>query len=224
MPREWDMATRTVHHADAIAWLRTQGRQPKTAVVTSLPDVSEVGLSLVAWRLWFIDAARLCLEAVDDDQPCVFFQTDIKKGGVWIDKSALVGRAIDDVGAALLFRKVVCRKPPGTLSFGRPAYTHLLAASRGLRPKEPIGIPDVIPDAGRMTWVRAMGLFACAQAVRFVQRHSDAHTILDPFCGHGTVLAVANALGLEAVGVENNKKRALQARALTVDAAELALR
>jgi len=37
----------------------------------------------------------------------------------------------------------------------------------------------------------------------------------------GTVLAVANALGLAALGVEKNRKRAEQARALTVRAGEL---
>jgi len=44
--------------------------------------------------------------------------------------------------------------------------------------------------------------------------------ILDPFCGVGTVLAVANRLGLDAVGVEKNRKRAEDARALTVRADE----
>ena len=45
--------------------------------------------------------------------------------------------------------------------------------------------------------------------------------IFDPFCGVGTVLAVANALGLAAAGVEKNRKRAEQARELRVRLAEL---
>jgi tRNA G10 N-methylase Trm11 len=44
---------------------------------------------------------------------------------------------------------------------------------------------------------------------------------LDPFCGVGTVLAVANALGLDALGVERSTKRCEQARQLTVAAGEL---
>ena len=49
----------------------------------------------------------------------------------------------------------------------------------------------------------------------------QAPVIFDPFCGVGTVLAVANRLGLDAVGVEKNRKRAEDARALTVRADEV---
>jgi len=57
--------------------------------------------------------------------------------------------------------------------------------------------------------------------VRFARDVAGAKVILDPFCGVGTVLAVANALGLEALGVEKNRKRAEQARALHVRLAEV---
>jgi tRNA G10 N-methylase Trm11 len=42
--------------------------------------------------------------------------------------------------------------------------------------------------------------------------------VVDPFCGVGTVLAVANETGLDAIGVELNRKRARKARTLTVGA------
>ncbi len=48
--------------------------------------------------------------------------------------------------------------------------------------------------------------------------HVRRRTVVDPFCGHGTVLAVANALGLDAVGVELSRKRAQKARSLRVAA------
>jgi hypothetical protein len=82
-------------------------------------------------------------------------------------------------------------------------------------------IPDVITDAGEQKWVRAMGVRAAAHAVRFVRDQVGARVVLDPFCGVGTVLAVANALGLDALGVEKARKRAEQARDLRVTAAEL---
>jgi hypothetical protein len=208
---------RTIHHGDAIAWLASAGVLPGAAMVTSIPDVSEVGLSLEQWRPWFVNAARACVRAIEDHQVALFFQTDIKKSGVWIDKSMLITRALEDEGAALLFRKVICRKPPDTISLGRPAYTHLLCASRVLRPKEPAAIPDVISDPGPQVWTRAMGIHAAALAVRFVKKHTSATCIVDPFCGHGTLPAVANALGMDAIGVELNRKRVSIARALTVD-------
>jgi tRNA G10 N-methylase Trm11 len=48
-----------------------------------------------------------------------------------------------------------------------------------------------------------------------------AKVVVDPFCGVGTVLAAANALGLDALGVEKNRKRAEEARALVVRAGEI---
>ena len=66
-----------------------------------------------------------------------------------------------------------------------------------------------------------MGVRAAAHAVRFARYQVGARVVLDPFCGVGTVLAVANALGLDALGVEKARKRAEQARALRVTAAEL---
>jgi tRNA G10 N-methylase Trm11 len=57
--------------------------------------------------------------------------------------------------------------------------------------------------------------------VRFAKEHVGAKVIFDPFCGVGTVLAAANALGLDAIGVEKARKRAEQAQTLVVTAGEL---
>ena len=211
-----------MHCADAIPWLRERGVIEGACAVTSLPDVSEVSLSLAAWRAWFLEAVRLVVGCVPDERAAVFFQTDIKVEGRWIDKGALVVRAVEDAGAHVLFHKVVCRRQPGQMTFGRPGYTHLIAASRAGRCPDVTGLPDVIVDAGRLPWVRAMGVRAAASAVRFAREHAGAQVIVDPFCGVGTVLAVANALGLDAIGVEKARKRAERARALVVRGDELA--
>jgi hypothetical protein len=206
---------REVVCADAIPWLRERGVIDGAAAVTSLPDVSEVGLSLEKWRAWFLDATKLVVESVPRESVAIFFQTDIKKDGRWIDKGTLVMRAAEDVGAHVLFHKIVCRRPPGTITFGRPGYTHLVAVSRALKVGA-VNIPDVIVDAGPLTWNRAMGTIACAHAVKFARDVAKARMIVDPFCGIGTVLAVANDLGLDAIGVEKNRKRAARARNLAL--------
>ena len=213
--------SREVHCADAIPWMKARGRIAGACAVTSLPDVSEVGLALPVWRAWFLDAVRLVIDAVPEESAAMFFQSDIKRDGEWIDKGALVTRAAEDAGARVLFHKIVCRRPPGTLTYGRPGYTHLIAVSRAMKCPDILPIPDVIIDAGPQKWVRAMGVRAAAHAVRFARDHAGAKVVFDPFCGVGTVLAVANGLGLDAVGVERARKRAEQARALRVAADEL---
>jgi len=211
-------ARREVHHGDALAWLRARGRLDGCSVVTSLPDVAEMaGMGLDAWTRWFVAAARAVLDAVPDDGVAIFFQSDVKRAGRWIDKGALVQRAADAAEAPLLFHKIVCRKPAGSVTFGRASYSHLLGFSRGVRPRPERATADVLPDGGHQPSAKSMGVTACLDACRFVARETPTRTIVDPFCGYGTVLAVANALGLDAVGVDISSRMARRARTLAID-------
>jgi len=212
--------SRVVHHGEAVEWLRGRGRLDGCSVVTSLPDVSEVPAhDLASWMRWFEDTAALVVGAVPDDGVAVFFQSDIRRGGGWIDKGALVQRGVERAGARLLFHKIVCRKPPGAVTFGRAGYSHLLAYSRGVRPRPERATADVIADAGFMPGTKAMGVNACLDACRFVLRETATRTVVDPFCGYGTVLAVANALGLAAVGVDLSARMCRRARTLSLPVA-----
>jgi hypothetical protein len=207
--------------ADAIAWMQQRGCIAGACAITSLPDVSEIGKSLPVWREWFLNAATLVVTSVPDDSAALFFQSDIKREGGWIDKGALVIRAAEETGARVLFHKVICRRPPGMLTQGRPGFTHLIAVSRTMKCPDTLPIPDVIADPGRSLWVRAMGVRAAAHAVRFARDQVGAKLIFDPFCGVGTIPAVANALGLDALGVELAKKRCEQSREQSVKPVDL---
>ena len=212
---------RDVQCADAIPWMQARGKIEGACAVTSLPDVSEFRIALADWRTWFLRAVQLVVRSVSDESAAIFFQSDIKRDGRWIDKGALVVRAAEDAGAQVLFHKVVCRREPGLLTLGRPGYTHFIAVSRAMTCPDSLPIPDIVVDAGRLPWVRAMGIRAAAHAVRFARDQVRATTIFDPFCGVGTVLAVANALGLDGLGVEKSKKRCEQARLLSIHPSEL---
>jgi len=204
-------ATRVVHHGDGIAYLA--GRLPGDhAIITSLPDHSELpALGVRGWQAWFIATVALACRALADDAVAVFFQTDVKHDGRWIDKSHLVLCGADAAESHVLWHKVVCRVPPGTITFGRPAYAHLVCLSRTRRLAAGASTADVLPALGAMSWSRAMGSAACEAAVRFVAQ-TGARTVVDPFCGLGSVLAAANAYGLDAVGVELSRRRARRAR------------
>jgi hypothetical protein len=216
-----DAPLREIHWADSLPWMKTRGVIAGAAAVTSLPDVSELGVSLNEWREWFSSAVKLVISSVPEAGVAIFFQSDIRRDGEWIDKGAMVSQAAAESGAHLLFHKIVCRRPPGLITSGRPGFTHLIAVSRALRHSGPIAIPDIIVDAGRLPWVRAVGVRAAAHAVRFARDHAGAQVIFDPFCGVGTFPAVANTLGLSSIGIERARKRCEQARALQVGADEL---
>jgi hypothetical protein len=206
------MASRVVHCGDGVAFL-ANALPADHAIVTSLPDHSEIPeLGVDGWRRWFVDTVALACRAVADDAVAMFYQTDVKYDGRWIDKGHMVMCGIDAAASHLLWHKIVCRVPPGTTTFGRPAYAHMICASRTLRVPPGNSTPDVLPALGKMSWVRAMGMAACEAAVDFVVAQTKCRTIVDPFCGHGSILVAANAKGLDAVGVELSKRRAKKAR------------
>ncbi len=212
------MSTRVVLCTDALQWLaELPGPLEGCSMLTSLPDATELPVvGQEAWRSWFVEAARLVIKRTPDDGAAIFYQSDVKRAGLWVDKAYLVQKAAEEEGAALLFHKIVCRKPAGTVTFGRAAYGHLLCFSRGLKADLARSTADVLADAGRMTWVRAIGLEACRVACSFIVEQTQTRTVVDPFCGFGTALAVANEMGMDAIGVELNQKRARKARGLTL--------
>lgn len=206
---------RTVHVGDGVAFLERASLPADHAIVTSMPDVSEVPLDFDGWRTWFSRAAGLACAAVADDSLAVFFQSDVVSDGRWIDKGYLVHAGAERVGSHCLFHQIVCRAPTGTpLRRGRPGYSHLSAYSRSLRLDPAARGPDVLPRLGKMTWARAMGTEACAAVCSFLIRETSCRVVVDPFCGVGTMLAAANDHGLDAVGVELSLKRAELARSL----------
>lgn len=205
------MPERVVHCGDGVAFLRD--RLPEDhAIFTSLPDHSEVpGMGVPGWKQWFISTVELACRAVADEAVAVFYQTDVKYDGRWIDKGHMVLSGADAAGSHALFHKVVCRVPAGMVTFGRPAYAHVIAVSRERRLSPGASTADVLPALGKMSWSRAMGSAACEMAIAYIAS-TGARTVVDPFCGQGTALAAANAAGLDAVGVELSKRRAAKAR------------
>ena len=211
---------RVIHNTDGVAWLKQTALTREQAVVTSLPDSSEMRLGFDAWQAWFTETAQLICASVADDAVAVFFQTDVKRDGRWIDKGFLVQLGAQQAGSSLLWHKVVCRAPAGVICRGRPGYAHLLCFSRGLRLDHAQATADVLPRLGKMTWARAMGMAACEATARFLLDCTPCRTVIDPFCGVGSMLAVANAYGLDAIGVELSPKRAELARSLKWQPAE----
>ncbi|MFN8825693.1 MAG: SAM-dependent methyltransferase [Planctomycetota bacterium] len=207
--------TRTVHCADALQWLPANPLASGCSILTSLPDVVEFRhRDAERWRPWFVAAAERVVRSTPKDGCAVFYQTDVKRDGAWVDKSFLVQQAVMAAGATLLWHKIVCRAPAGQATFARPGYAHLLGFAFDRRDAIEHATADVLPELGGMSWPRAMGRSALEFVVPWLRDHAGCTTIVDPFCGKGTALAAANHFGLHAVGVELNPGRAAAAREL----------
>lgn len=200
---------REVHCGDALAWLPRQ--KELDCIVTSIPEMEEVGLSVGAYEPFFRKAVHLCLEAVKDTGYAVFLQTDRKYKG-WLDKSYWCSSEAATAGFTMVWHKIALRQKPGTSGLFRPTYSHMLCYSK----KGKVGplFPDVM-ERGDVTYENAFGVEAVKAVLSYVKAQG-AKTVVDPFAGSGTTLALANAMGLKAVGVDIDPKQCAKARALTL--------
>lgn len=210
---------REVFCADATHWLENFAPREGHSFLGSLPDYSEFPTyTLEEWKNWFQNTAELILSRTSPEGVSIFFQSDIKHESLWVDKAFIVQKAAEKLGHNLLWHKILCRMTPGTITFGRPSYSHMLCFSKTVRPNLGKSTADVVADLGEKTWVRGMGLGASLIASEFVLKETTTRTLVNPFCGEGSVLAAANYVGLSAIGIERSPKRAEKARKLMVSA------
>ena len=208
---------RTVLCAEACSWLAQQPSLP--CVVTSLPDITELGneplciRDSASYRSWFRATVELTVAKLRPGCVAVFCQTSTNFQGELIDKSYLCQQGAADAGATLLWHKIALRSQDVSLRYGKlPGFSHLIAFAspaddvRTLAPQSRgFSIPDVF-WRGDTVWSRATGVEAALHACRFVAS-LGATELVDPFCGSGTVLACANHVGLQALGVDLSPKR-----------------
>ena len=206
------MGSRDVICADTAKWIIWQKDIP--SVITSLPDAEETIFSsdLIGWKKWFIGMVTLITTRVVSTGYSIFYQTDRRtKGGV-IDKSALLHKGVEGTGIRTIFHKICLKRDPGKIELYRPAYTHLLCFS--MLGSSGRATPDVFP-AGRMIYKNAMGLSACKFSCKFL-KEKGIESIVDPFCGQGSILAVANKLEMDAVGVDILPEQCERAKRLKI--------
>ncbi len=264
---------RTVICREALAWLEEQ-TVLEGHVIASLPDITEVDLeawrrqqacdqpnpkrdsnnagqnqTVTIYRNWYRDTVALILSRLAPRAVAIFYMSDGRHDGSWLDKSYIAQQAAEASECHLLFHKIALFDSDlaalsRTQGKGRPKYSHLLAFCHTACADESwfdaAGTPDIFAR-GEMDWARAMGDAACVTACALVRaadaaaataassrevqestagstsRRSSTRrrpTVISLFAGRGSVLAVANEMGMDAIGVELSRKRC--ATALTL--------
>lgn len=203
------MGNRTVICADATKWIKEQ--KEFDSVLTSLPDKEETNMQEKEWTEFFINSVSEIINKTKNY--AIFYQTDRKIDGRLIDKSFLLNKGNERAVGKVLFHKIALRKPVKAKDLFRPTFTHILGFSKNLKSGK--CIPDVI-ERGKMIYNNAMGLTACKIFLEFIKNNSDTKTITDPFCGQGSILAVANKLGFDAVGVDILQKQVDKAKKIKI--------
>lgn len=195
--------SREIVNAEALRWLR--GAQGPFGVVTSPPDAEEIGTSVADWAFWFRTAIHACIKA--SAGPVVFYVTDRKHAGQLWSKAAMVLRVAETTKTPVAWHKVALRRDVGKADIHRPGYSHMIAL--GAPPGK--ATPDTI-HRGRVLYPNGTGVDAAEVAVAWALKHQ--RTIVDPFCGRGTIPVVVEAMGGHGVGVDLDPEQCKHARAL----------
>jgi hypothetical protein len=210
-----EQVKREIFCEDAILWLQQNHDFAPASLVASLPDISEfTGYSVAKWKSWFEQTAELVFQKTSVNGVTIFYQSDIKREGAWVDKAYLCQKVAEKLGHELLWHKIICRNLPGSISFGRPSYSHILCFSKNLRLDMAKSTADVMPEMGEKTWERGMGAKATAMIAKFIAEQTETKLVINPFCGEGSMLLAANKWGLNAIGIERSPKRAATAKDL----------
>jgi hypothetical protein len=193
-------------------------------VLTSLPcrdELSNEGLSQQEYRDWFTSTSLKVLTSTPKDNFAIFYQSDeVTDGGEWLSKFAWVHAAAEQIGARLVWHKIVCIKAPDVAKPNRrPGYSWMACWSRTLDGADNASQPDVLSHRGDMLWPKAMGRDASTLACRFIRKRmtraaredETSLTVVDPFAGLGTALATANLAGMHSFGIERSLKRCISA-------------
>lgn len=183
--------------ADALEWLPARVGACG-AVATSPPDAGELGMAVADYRPWLEMVAALCIAATSQGRPTTFYVTDRKAGGTWHSKAGLLMRVAAETGRYIVWHKIALRRAPGVPDLHRPTYSHLLC----------FGDEDVRPGAAtadvivRGPVLYPNGTGAAAAAVAVAHAALSGPDLTDPFCGYGTIPRAADAIGMDAIGVD----------------------
>jgi len=180
---------------DTVKWLEEVS--DLNCVVTSMPDSEETNMNTKEWIDWFINVATNLMKK--SETYSIFYQTDRKIKGTLMSKTSLLFDAAKKAGVRLLWHKIVLKVKVGKINLYRPGYTHLLCFSKEKDSGK--ATPDVI-ECGKMFYKNSIGDNVLKFIFSYLKKDKDIKTIVDPFCGQGSILCSAKENGYNVTGVE----------------------
>lgn len=197
---------REVICADSKIWL--EGKYCEI-IITSLPDMEEVGLNKDGWLAWIKDILKLLMGSIGDNGIIFFYQTDRKHNGEIIDKKSIITNEFLSNGYKNILSKIVLKREVGKVDLFRPTYSNLFAFSKKVT--SGAATPDVL-FAGKMLYKNAMGFDAVSVCIDFLKAKKIKGMVVDPFCGMGSVLKISNELGYDTFGVDILNEQVIEAK------------
>lgn len=204
--------SRNIICTDSLKWLVSQPDNSLPNVVTGICDQDEMdGYNMDQYKDFFANVASLIFQKLKPGCYAIFIQTDRKWQKQWLDKSFVLTNIARSHGYKTVWHKIVLHRGVDSTHLQRPTYAHMLCYSRD--GTTGAATPDVL-SVGKKLYKNGTPVNAATVALEFIKRYSRNNTVLDPFVGQGTIPAIANKLGLNAVGIDIDKNQCNKAELL----------
>lgn len=205
--------SRKIIVANSLDWLSTQKDGSIPNVITGICDLDEIEhlaeRGMNEYIEFFNKIGALIFQKLNPAGYAIFIQTDRKYQREWIDKSYMLTDLAYKHGYKMVWHKIVLHRDVDKTDLHRPCYAHMLCYTK--TGTSGAATPDVIPVSDRL-YKNGTPIEAAVRAVEFVKRYTKAGPfVLDPFVGQGTIPAIANAFGLNAVGIDIDAAQAAKA-------------
>ncbi len=187
---------------DANIWLK-ENKNIKV-MITSLPDPQEIGIGRIEYNKWLISTCNNIIESLDEESVVFFYQTDRKMDGVIIDKKSIITNVFHNNGFDTIMSKIVIKQKVGTPNFTRMTFTNLFGFSKKYKSGS---VTFDTMYQGKMKYKNAMSETAINVLLDYIKKKLPDETIVDPFCGRGSVLDVFNENGFNVIGVDIDQEQ-----------------
>lgn len=187
---------------DGIEWC-LRNKNKFQAVVTSIPEMTELDVDEKAYIRFFRRATSAVLKTLTSKGYAIFIQTDRKHHGL-IDKSYLLTDEAVKLGFRTMFHKIALIKNVGMVDLHKPTYSHMVCFSKEGTPGS--ATPDVL-YRGDSLYKHGAGINAVSFCLTYLS-DKGIDFVVDPFVGQGTTLIVAKTLKFKGgIGVDIDRKQ-----------------
>jgi DNA modification methylase len=200
--------------ADSLEWLKNYNKTLPN-VITGICDLDETNMKMDDYLVFFKNIATLIFKKLDKNGYAIFTQTDRKYNKEWIDKSAILTNIALNLGLKMVWHKIILNRGVNKTDLFRPTYSHILCYT--YNGTSGAATADVL-DISERLYKNATPIKAAELCLEFVKKYNKKSTdIIDPFVGYGTIVALANKMKMNAIGIDIDPKQAKKAELLKID-------
>lgn len=191
--------------ADSTEWMKQLKNNSLDVIVTGIADQSELDITMDAYKHWVRDTLSSFFQKVSPKGYIVLVFTDRRHDGQLFSKAQVAFEVAKQAQFKTLWHKIIPVTEIGkVINLGRHiGFSHLLCFSQNGRPG--YASPDILTPGPR-AWKNGFTQVTIEFIVNYLLQVMPDKVLVDPFCGHGDLLAYAKSKGIRVFGIDINQK------------------